>query len=85
MDEVTELMNATFKRWVCRRKLLWIGLLAFTLMHLVMGLLAASSIERGSANYYILVIDFGLIAVLLAIIALVFWWCGYLGDDTPLH
>lgn len=78
-------MKATFKEWICRRKLLWTGLLAFTLIHLVMGLLAAPSIDQGSASYYILVADFGLIAVLLGVIGLVFWRCGYLDDDTPMH
>lgn len=77
--------RSVFKDWVCRRQLLWTGLLALTLIHLVLGLLAATAIEPGSANYYILVMDFALIAVLLVIIGLVFWRCGYLDDDTPMH
>jgi len=78
-------MTSQFRKWVCRRKLLWTALLAFTLVHLLLGLLAVPSIEQGSASYVILVVDFGLIAVLLAVVGLVFWQCGYLDDETPMH
>lgn len=78
-------MKSTFKKWICRRKLLWTGLLAFTLIHLVMGLMSATSVERGSATYYVLLMDFGLIAIILFMIGLVFWRCGYLDDETPMY
>ena len=77
-------MNSTFRKWVCQRKLLWVGILAFTLVNLFMGLLSATSIERGSASYYVLMFDFGLIAIMLVIIGLVFWRCGYL-NDKPMY
>ncbi len=70
--------------WICRRQFLWTSLLALTLVHLVIAGMAATAIERGSASYYVLLMDFGLIAVLLVIIGLVFWRCNYL-DDTPMH
>lgn len=78
-------MNSTFRKWICQRKVLWVGILAFTLVNLVMGLLSATSVERGSASYYVLMIDFGLIAIMLVILGLVFWRCGYLDDDQPMY
>lgn len=78
-------MDSKYKKWICRRTLLWTSLLALTLIHLVMGLMAATAIERGTASYYILVVDFALIAALLVVIGLVFWRCGYLDDETPIH
>lgn len=76
--------RSVFKDWVCRRQFLWTGLLALTLVHLAIAGLAATAIERGSASYYVLVMDLALIAVLLVIIGAVFWRCNYLGD-TPMH
>ncbi|WP_415380562.1 hypothetical protein [Halosimplex sp. TS25] len=76
--------RSAFMDWICRRQFLWISLLALTLVHLVIAVMAATAIEPGSANYYVLLMDFGLIAVLLVVIGLVFWRCGYLGD-TPMH
>ena len=78
-------MNSDIKKAICRRKLIWTSLLALTLVHLLLGLLAATAIERGSASYYVLVADFGLIGVLFIVNGLVFWQCGYLNDDSPMH
>lgn len=63
--------------------MLWTILLALTLIHLVLALLAMPGIESGSASYYVLLIDFVFIAFLLVIFALVFWRCGYLHDREP--
>ena len=74
--------RAYFKKWVCRRKMLWVGLLSFTVLMLLLGLLSFTSVEEGSASYVVLMMDFALSGVLLAVVGLVFWWCGYLSDDS---
>ncbi|MFC7194862.1 hypothetical protein ACFQL4_09705 [Halosimplex aquaticum] len=51
--------RSAFMDWICRRQLLWISLLALTLVHLVIAVMAATAIEPGSANYYVLLMDFG--------------------------
>jgi hypothetical protein len=84
-DDDDEDVLTTFRKWICRRQLLWTALLALTLVHFVMGALAFPSIEQGSATYYVLLMDFGFIALMLLIIGGVFWRCGYLDDDTPMH
>jgi membrane protein implicated in regulation of membrane protease activity len=76
-------MIEEFRTWICRRKMLWTILLALTLIHLVLALLAIGGIEKGSASYYILWVDFAFIAFLLVILALVFWRCGYLHGREP--
>ena len=76
-------MIGEFRTWICRRKMLWTILLALTLIHLVLALLAMPGIESGSASYYVLLIDFVFIAFLLVILALVFWRCGYLHNREP--
>lgn len=77
-------MASRFRKWICERQVLWVALLALTLVNLVLGLFSAPTVEEGSASYYVLVFDFGLIAILLAILAVVFWRCGYLGDE-PMY
>ncbi|ELZ28101.1 hypothetical protein C474_16409 [Halogeometricum pallidum JCM 14848] len=72
--------RAYFKNWICRRKMLWTGILSFTLLALVLGLLALTSVERGTASYVVLMMDFAVAGVLLLIVGLVFWRCDYLGD-----
>lgn len=72
--------TSAFRRWVCQRKLLWTGVLTFVLVNLLLGLLVITSIERGSATYVVLMMDFALIAVMLVILGLVFWRCGYLNN-----
>lgn len=76
-------MPSYYKKWVCRRKSLWIVLLAFTLAHLVLALLASAVVQSGSPSYYVLLFDLVLIAILLGVLSVVFWWCGYLNDQTP--
>jgi hypothetical protein len=76
-------MIAEFRTWICRHKSLWTILLALTLVHLLLALLAVSGIEKGSASYYVLWIDFAFIAFLLVVLALVFWQCGYLHSGEP--
>ena len=72
-----------FKKWVCQRKMLWVGLFAVTVLFLLLGLLSLTSVEEGSASYVVLMMDFALGGVLLVTVALVFWRCGYLSDDAP--
>lgn len=60
--------------------MLWTGILSFTLLALVLGLLALTSVERGTASYVVLMMDFAVAGVLLLIVGLVFWRCDYLGD-----
>lgn len=54
-----------------------------TLVYLFLAVLALTGVDRGTASYYILLVDFGLIALLLAVIAIVFWRCGYLSEYQP--
>ena len=72
-----------FKKWVCRRKMLWAGIFAFTVLFLLLGLLSLTSVEEGTASYVVLMMDFALGGVLLVVVSLVFWRCGYLSDDVP--
>lgn len=69
-----------FKKWVCRRKMLWVGLLTMTLLFLLLGLLSLTSVEEGTASYVVLMMDFALAGGLLVVIGVVFWRCGYLSD-----
>ncbi|ESP90184.1 hypothetical protein [Candidatus Halobonum tyrrellensis] len=75
--------RAFFKKWVCRRKMLWVGLLAMTVLFLLLGLLSLTSVEKGTASYVVLMMDFALAGGLLVVIGAVFWRCGYLSDDGP--
>lgn len=60
--------------------MLWTGILSFTLLALVLGLLALTGVERGTASYVVLMMDFAVAGVLLLIVGVVFWQCDYLGD-----
>lgn len=74
--------RAFFKKWVCRRKMLWTGILSMSVLFVLLGLLALPSIERGTASYVVLMMDFALAGFILVTVGLVFWWCGYLSDDA---
>ncbi|WP_233194414.1 hypothetical protein [Haloferax marisrubri] len=69
-----------FKCWICRKKMLWTSVLSFTLLIVVLGLLAMTGIERGTASYVVLMMDFALAGILLVTVGVVFWRCGYLSD-----
>lgn len=69
-----------FKKWICRHKMLWTGLLTLTLALVILGLLALTSVEQGTASYVVLMMDFVLAGFLLLTVGLVFWRCGYLSD-----
>lgn len=71
-----------FAEWVCRRKMLWTGILAISLAFVVLGLLALTSVEPGSASYVVLMMDFVLAGGLVVTVGLIFWRCGYLTDDS---
>lgn len=75
--------RAYFEQWVCRRKMLWTGLLAISLAFVLLGLLALTSIEPGSASYVVLMMDFGLAGFIIVTVGVIFWRCGYLTDDSP--
>lgn len=70
-----------FKNWICRRKMLWTGVFSFTLLIVALGLFALTAVQEGTASYVVLMMDFALAGVLLVVVSVVFWQCGYVSDS----